>query len=59
MNIFDFYSRQLPDYYPSMYLDGYTPDQIYASFHRMLRKQWEAEQEQPSRVHFTYEVKHN
>ena len=30
MNMIDFLDRQVPDYYPSMYLDGYTPDQIYA-----------------------------
>ena len=25
LSVFDFYNRQLPDYYPSMYLDGYDP----------------------------------
>lgn len=22
------YNRKIPDYYPSMYLDGFTPEQI-------------------------------
>ena len=29
---FDDY-RNLPDYYPTMYMDGFTPQQVYAAFH--------------------------
>ena len=28
MTLSDYYNRQVPDYYPTMYLDGYTPQQI-------------------------------
>ena len=34
----DYYDK-LPDYYPTMYLDGYTPEQImYAAKHGMLQR---------------------
>lgn len=26
--MFEEYDRKIPDYYPTMYMDGYTPDQI-------------------------------
>ena len=40
MTAFDFANRQLPDYYPSMYLDGYSPQQILAAAHRAIQKQY-------------------
>ncbi len=56
MNMIDFLDRQVPDYYPSMYLDGYTPDQIYASYRKMLREMYS--QEEPAQnISFSYEVK--
>lgn len=36
------YHKNLPDYYPYMYLDGYTPEQIMEAMHRTMRKQREA-----------------
>ena len=41
MNIGDYYNRNVPEYYPYMYLDGYTPDQIMYAHHKMMRKQIE------------------
>lgn len=26
MNLGDYYFREVPDYYPTMYQDGYTPE---------------------------------
>lgn len=49
------YHRNVPEYYKTMYLDGYTPEQIfYANRQRMLN-----EQEEPGipEVKITYEVK--
>ena len=38
MTLFDYYDRQIPDYYKEMYLDGYTPDQIaYALRRKMIQ----------------------
>ncbi len=28
MSITDYVSKHIPDYYPSMYLDGYSPEEI-------------------------------
>ena len=39
MNIQEQYFKGVPDYYPSMYLDGYTPQQImYAVRNKMIRE---------------------
>ena len=31
--------KRLPEYYDTMYLDGYTGDEVYVAFHRSLQKQ--------------------
>ena len=42
----DYYDK-LPDYYPTMYLDGYTPEQImYAAKRGMLERYRERKAEQ-------------
>ena len=42
----DYYDK-LPDYYPTMYLDGYTPEQImYAAKRGMLQRHRERKAEQ-------------
>lgn len=28
MTLSDYWNNKLPDYYPTMYLDGYTPAQV-------------------------------
>ena len=32
--MFEEYDRKIPDYYPTMYMDGYTPDQILHAVRR-------------------------
>lgn len=45
--MFEEYDRKIPDYYPTMYLDGYTPDQIlHASKRGMMQMYWEHKAEQ-------------
>ena len=36
------YHKNLPEYYDTMYMDGYTPEQIMEAMHRTVRKEWEA-----------------
>lgn len=37
MNIMEWQNRKVPEYYPYMYLDGFTPDEImYAAQKKML-----------------------
>ena len=31
--------KRLPEYYDTMYLDGFTGDEVYVAFHRSLQKQ--------------------
>ena len=38
MTLSDYYNRNLPDYYPTMYLDGYEPWQIMQAFRNIQRK---------------------
>ena len=39
MTIADYAYRKVPNYYKTMYLDGYTPQEIYSSFKKSLRSQ--------------------
>ncbi len=44
----ELYGKVLPDYYDTMYLDGYTPEQILEALSRTMTKrdlarQWERE----------------
>ena len=42
MSIAEQYDRQIPEYYPTMYMDGYQPHQILHAVHRqMLREHYE------------------
>ena len=51
MNNIDYlYSHDnLPDYYDTMYLDGYTPEQIMVAVHRTMYKRYLAQKEQAKR----------
>ena len=42
MTLSEYYDRQIPDYYDSMYLDGFTPDQILHAAHRKMIREYEA-----------------
>ena len=42
MTLFDYYDSKIPDYYPTMYMDGYTPEQIMYSAHRNMIRAYEA-----------------
>ena len=42
MGIFEYYDSQIPDYYPTMYRDGYTPEQIIHAAHRKIIRDHEA-----------------
>lgn len=43
MGIFEYLDRQIPDYYPLMYRDGYSPEQILHSARRKILKEYEAQ----------------
>lgn len=50
----------LPDYYDTMFMDGYTPEQIMEAHHRTMIKRYmarKAEQERIESIKITSEVK--
>lgn len=66
MALFDYYDKQIPDYYPTMYKDGYSLYQTRYALHRKMvrkyeareaEKQAEAEQNEVWNVKITSEVK--
>ena len=55
-------SRKIPDYYDTMYLDGYKPYEIVEAAHRTIYKHYLAMQESqqdeiPAHVNFSVEMK--
>jgi len=38
MNAVDCLNRDVPDYYDTMYMDGYTPEQILMAHRKMMRE---------------------
>ena len=57
-------NRQIPDYYPTMYQDGYKPYEILEAAHNSIIKQYMERQEEfappvdePMNVRFQVEVK--
>ena len=36
MTLSDYLTRKIPDYYPQMYLDGFTLQEIWAAAHRSM-----------------------
>lgn len=51
MTLSDYYN-QVPEYYPTMYLDGYTPQQILTAMRRQM-----AESQSVNEIKVTSEVK--
>lgn len=50
--------KPLPDYYPTMYLDGYSPAEIMVAHHRTMLKKFMAQRNaKPDEIKITSEVK--
>ena len=43
MTLFENFDRKIPEYYPTMYKDGYTPEEIRHALHRKMLKNVEKE----------------
>ena len=56
MTLNDYIYANLPTYYPTMYLDGYTPEQIREAAHRDMIEEYTSKPE-GYEVHITSEVK--
>lgn len=58
MNYLDFLNRDVPDYYDTMYKDGYTPEQILMAHRKMVREMIEEDEaEQEKNVSIISQVK--
>ena len=44
--LIDSFHKNLPDYYDTMYLDGYTPEQIMEAKHWSMAKEYRRRQEE-------------
>ncbi len=51
--------KELPEYYPTMYLDGYTPEEIWVAHHNTMLKRLKESQEEESEsnIHIKSEIK--
>lgn len=38
ISVFDLINDRIPEYYDTMYLDGYTPDEIMMAMHKKIRR---------------------
>ena len=45
MSLSDYYNRQIPEYYDTMYMDGYTPEQIMTAFRKKPNREREERRE--------------
>ena len=41
MSLADQYFRNIPEYYDTMYMDGYTPEQIMHAAHKKMQRMYE------------------
>ena len=57
MTLYEYYDRQIPDYYDGMYLDGYTPEQILHAARRKMLDNFYDRQNEVDEVKITSEVK--
>ena len=59
MSIVDRVTKKLPDYYPTMYMDGYEPHEIMNAFRKKMRADLEEQYnpESPTNIHITTEIK--
>lgn len=46
MSIFDHKYRKVPEYYDTMYLDGFTPDEIHYAMRRKMKRDIEEREQQ-------------
>lgn len=56
MTFYNYLTRNLPHYYPTMFMDGYTPVQIYQSHQRDVLEEYQAKQNIPT-VKLVSEIK--
>ena len=56
MTLSDYYNRNIPEYYDTMYLDGFTPTEIITAHHKSMMDSLYSKQEVNS-IKITSEIK--
>ena len=54
--MFEEYDKKIPDYYPTMYMDGYSPQQIWTAKRREMFNRL-AERDKETEIKITSEIK--
>ena len=60
MTFAEYHHRKIPEYYKTMYLDGYSPEEIHYALRKKMRREYaerQARQNQTHDIHITSEVK--
>lgn len=48
MSVIENYNKNIPEYYDTMYLDGYTPQEIYQAHKKRMVDELTAKEETPT-----------
>lgn len=58
MTLQDYVNRGIPEYYDTMYLDGFTPEQILQAAHNTFISEAEDEAGEPPAIQIVSQVKY-
>lgn len=56
ISVFDLINDRIPEYYDTMYMDGYTPTEIMFAVHKKMKREYQERQKVDS-IKITSEVK--
>ena len=57
MSIFDLEEQKVPEYYPYMYKDDFTPEQILSALHKKMMKDFVNKEEQSVKIESEIKIK--
>ena len=57
MTVAERWNQHIPEYYPSMHRDGYTPSEILTAVRQKLLQARQVQAEYPQNIHITVEIK--
>lgn len=56
MSISDVANKNIPEYYDTMYLDGYTPQEVYIAFKKKMADEY-SKKDSETEIHIVSEEK--
>ena len=57
MTVAEYWNQHIPEYYPTMYQDGYTPSELQTAARKKLLQMRQAQTEYPQNIHITVETR--